>query len=265
MSGAGRQTGMRIVAATALLLVLSACGREAGPTDSGMLPFAPSGEYVVTAVTVDGADHALVKGSEARLTFDDGKLGITAGCNHLFGDYSLDADTLTAGAIGGTEMGCPEPLMAQDTWLAGLFAVPVTVAQDPVTLTSGDTVLTLRPRAEVHPDQPLAGTEWRLDGVVDGDSVGSVPAGPDVVLTLTGAAASVTGLCNGFGADVTVAGNEIVWEPGPRTLMACADDARMDLDNTVSAVLAGATSYAIEEGRLTLTRGKQGLVFVATD
>ncbi|RJS44921.1 META domain-containing protein [Nocardioides cavernaquae] len=255
---------MRIAFAAVLLLVLPACGREAGPTDSGMLAFAPSGEYVVTAVTVDGADHALVEGSEARLSFDDGKLGITAGCNHLFGDYSLAGDRLTAGAIGGTEMGCPEPLMAQDTWLAKLFSGDVTIGRDPLTLTAGDTVLTLTPRADVHPDTTLLGTAWALDGLIEGDSVSSIPAGPPVVLTLSKRSASVTGLCNGFGADVTLTGDEITWTPGMRTLIACADPARQQLDTTVSGILAGATSYTIEEATLTLTNGKQGLTFRAS-
>jgi heat shock protein HslJ len=255
---------MRIIAAVALLLVLTACGAEGEPEPAGPAPVALSGTYVVTSVTVDDAAHALVKGSEVRLTFTDGKLGMTAGCNHLFGDYTFDADQLTVGTIGGTEMGCSEPLMDQDTWLAGLFAAPVRVGRDPLTLTSGKTVLTLEPRAAVHPDKPLVGTAWKLDGVVDGESVGSIPSGPDVVLTLAkDGNASVTGLCNGFGAEVVVSGDTITWEPGMRTLMACADDARMQLDNTVSSVLTGTTSYTIEEGTLTLTHGKKGLTFRA--
>jgi heat shock protein HslJ len=260
---------MRIIVAVALLLVLSACGTEAGPgiaaDPSPSVASAPSGEYVVSAEAVAGAPRAFAKGSEVRVSFRDGKLGITGGCNHLFGDYTISGDRLTAGPIGGTDMACDEALMDQDSWLAKFFDGVVTLGHDPVTLTAGDTVLTLKPRADVHPDKPLAGTAWKLDGIVDGDSVSSIPAGTDVVLTVTGAAASVTGLCNGFGADVTVAGDEVTWEPGMRTLMACADDARMQLDNTVSAVLTGATSYTIEEDRLTLTRGKKGLVFVASE
>jgi heat shock protein HslJ len=257
---------MRILAAFALLLALSACGREAGPTDSGTLKFEPSGEYVVTAATVGGSPHAFVKGSEVRLTLEDGRLGITAGCNHLFGDYSLaysPADlVLTAGTIGGTEMGCAPALMAQDSWLARFFSEPVSVGTDPLTLTSGDTVLTLTPRTVVHPDQNLVGVAWVLDGVIDGGSVSSIPDGPEVVLTLEGTdVAGLTGLCNGFGADVTIADDKIRWMPHMRTLMACADDARMKLDNEVSAILTGTTAYTIKEGTLTLTNGERGLTF----
>lgn len=246
-----------------LLCVLAACGREAAPTQPGVLLFEPSGEYVVTAATVDGSRHAFVEGSEVRITFDDGKLGIRAGCNHLFGDYALKDGVLTAGPIGGTEMGCAEPLMAQDAWLAAFFAEEVTIGQDPVTLTSKDTVLTLTPRARVHPDRELRGVSWVLDGVVEGESVSSVPAGPDVVLTFASKDAGVTGLCNGFGADVTAVDDAITWMPHMRTLMACADDARNALDTTVASVLTGRTTYTIKEDNLTVTRGDRGLTFRA--
>jgi heat shock protein HslJ len=259
---------MKLILAAVTLLVLTACGTEAGPAGPGdpspSAGSAPVGEYVVTAAAVGGAPRPFADGSEVRFTFRDGKLGITGGCNHLFGDYSVKGDRLTAGPIGGTEMGCGKELMDQDSWLAKFFSGPVTIGHDPLTLTAGDTLLTLTPRSEVHPDKPLLGTRWTLDGLIEGDSVSSIPAGPAVVLTLDKTAASVTGLCNGFGAGVTTAGDEITWEPGMRTLMACADDARMQLDNDVTAILTGTTSYSIDEDRLTLENGDHGLVFVAT-
>lgn len=264
-----RPSRMKLILAAVTLLVLTACGTEAGPAGPGdpspSVASAPRGEYVVTAAAVGGAPRPFVNGSEVRFTFRDGKLGITGGCNHLFGDYTIDGARLTAGSIGGTDMACDPALMDQDSWLAEFFSAPVTIGQDPLTLTAGDTVFTLVPRSEVHPDKPLLATRWTLDGLIEGDSVSSIPAGPPVVLTLEKGSASVSGLCNGFGADVTVAGDEITWEPGMRTLMACADDARMKLDNDVSAILTGATSYSIDEGRLTLEHGDHGLVFVAAD
>jgi heat shock protein HslJ len=258
---------MKLILAAAMLLVLTACGTEAGPAGPGdpspSVGSGPVGEYVVTAATVSGAPRPFSKGSEVRLTFRDGKLGITGGCNHLFGDYSVDGETLTVGQIGGTEMACDPALMDQDSWLAEFFSGEVTIGRDPLTLTSGATVLTLAPRADVHPDKPLLGTAWTLDGLIEGDSVSSIPAGPPVVLTLDKGSASVAGLCNGFGADVAVTGKEIAWEPGMRTLMACADDARMQLDNDVSAILTGTTSYSIKENQLTVAKGEQGLTFRA--
>jgi heat shock protein HslJ len=247
-----------------LLGAVAACGTQGGPTPAGPAPADLSGTYVVTSVTERGAERPLIDGSEVRISFNDGTLGIHAGCNHLSGSYSVAGDELEVGPIGGTEMGCPQPLMDQDTWLAGLFTGTVTVGEDPLTLTSGDVVLTLAPRAEVSPDRPLVGTRWVLDGVVDGQSVGSVPAGPEVVLTITdGKAATVSGLCNGFGAEVAIAGETISWEPGMRTLLAGADPARQDLDEQVSSLLTGDTTYVIEERQLTIRRDAIGLTFRA--
>lgn len=255
-----------VAAAITLVASLAGCGQPSDDAPPQGGPAAgPSGEYVVTAVTDGGNDRPLVPGSELRLTFRDGRLDAQAGCNHLSASYEIDGDQLTAGPMGGTEMGCPAPLMDQDTWLASLFAEPVTLGEDPLTLTSGDIVLTLVPREEASPDRPLAGTRWVLDGVVEVDAVSSVPAGPDVVLVLKGTMATVTGLCNGWGADVAVADGEVTWTPGMRTLMACADEARNHLDTEVSALLTGRTAYDIEERTLRLTRGDRGLVFRASE
>jgi heat shock protein HslJ len=256
---------VRRAAAAAITLVaaLAGCATPGGPA---ILRPTPSGEYVVTEASVAGSSHAFVKGSEVRISFDDGKLGITAGCNHLFGDFEVDGDDLVVGQIGGTEMGCPQDLMEQDAWLVAFFDHTVTIGHDPMTLTSGETILTLTPRTQAHPDRALVGVAWVLDGVVQGDSVSSVPAGPDVVLRFESTdVAGVTGLCNGWGADVTAVDESITWRPHMRTLMACADDARNDLDTTVASLLTGRTAYEIEERTLRITRGDRGLVFVATD
>lgn len=252
----------RVAAAVTLLAGLAGCAQATDDAPPAGDP-APSGTYVVTAVTEGGKPRQLVPGTEIRMTLSDGHLGLAAGCNHLGATYELEGDRLTVGRMGGTERGCPEPRMAQDAWLAGLFEEPATLGGDPLTLTAGDVVLTLVPREEAAPDLPLVGTRWVLDGLVTGDTVGSVPAGPEVVLTLAADSAQITGLCNGWGADVALGKGEVTWTPGMRTLMACADGARNDLDATVSALLRRTTAYTIEERTLTLTRGDAGLVFVA--
>src|SRR5690242_1395189 len=130
-----------VAAAVTLLAGLAGCAQATDDPAPAGDP-APSGTYVVTSVTVAGKPHELVPGTEIRLTLDDGHLGLTAGCNHLSATYELEGDRLTAGPMGGTEMGCPGPRMAQDTWLAGLFANPATLGGgDPLTLTAGDVVL----------------------------------------------------------------------------------------------------------------------------
>ena len=54
-----------------------------------------------------------------RLTFEDGSLSINAGCNTMFGAYTVDGDVLSAPTLAMTEMACDPALMEQDTWISG--------------------------------------------------------------------------------------------------------------------------------------------------
>lgn len=133
----------RTVPVAAVLLLPAGCGDQDGT--AGRPDPLDGRTFVVTGVTVAGEPYAVVPGTQVRLAFADGTLGISAGCNRLSGDYRLDGDRLTVGPIGGTEMGCARELMDQDAWVAGLFAGPVEVGADAGTLTAGDTVLTTSP------------------------------------------------------------------------------------------------------------------------
>jgi len=256
-----------LVAVVAVCALAAGCGEEtgddggAGGDDVSLL----SGRtLVVTAVTNDGKPHPLVSGSQVRLTFDDKTMGITAGCNNLSGDYALDGDRLTVGPIGGTEMGCPAPLMDQDAWLAGLFERPVTVGGDPLTFRAGSVVLTVADREDVSPDAPLTGTRWRVDGLVSGDAVSSLPDGVDAWLQIgdDGTVTANTG-CNRGSGRVTTGEDTLTFEPLATTRRACADDAAQQVEKAVLAVLDGETTYDIEERSLSITNGQKGLTFRA--
>lgn len=256
----------RILLALAVGALLAACGdgdttARDQPEDD---PTIRAGEYVVTDLTEAGEPRATVPGSEIRIRFEDGALRLNAGCNHLFGDYTLVGDRLTVGQVGGTEMGCPPPLMDQDAWLADVLQRPITVGTDPLTLTAGDVVLTLTPREEVSPDRPLVGTTWTLDGLIDGKTASSLPMGvepPTLRLEADGSATFHTG-CNGAGARYEVQGDQVTWIDPVQTLIAC-QDARGELERHVTAVLDGPTAWSIKERRLTITKGGKGLMYVA--
>jgi heat shock protein HslJ len=253
---------MKLLVLLALALTAAACGSE-GNRDPGLMPTL-NGDYVVTTITDGGQPRTVVRGTEIRLSFADGQLAMHAGCNRMSASYTIDGSQLTVGPVASTEMGCPTPRMEQDAWLADLFAKPATIDWQKQTITAGAVVLAIRPRSAVHPDQDLRRARWVLDGVTTGEVASSVPAGPKVVLSLEGTdVAQVSGLCNGFGADIQVADGAIRWMPHMRTLLACADDARNELDATVSAILTGSTSYRIEEDTLTVTKGDRTLTFRA--
>ena len=70
--------------------------------------------------------------------------------------------------LGGTEMGCDQPLMAQDAWVtAFLSADPeLTLVGPELELATDSTTLHLSEKVVESP--PLEGTAWRLDSLVDG-------------------------------------------------------------------------------------------------
>ncbi len=275
MRGFGRPTAMtnlRLLAASLVFavlgLVLLSCGdrggADTGPTAGNDLDVT----YVVTGVTVGGAPHALVAGSQIRLTFDGDRLGITAGCNTMGGTYTLDGTRLRVSDLAMTEMGCEAALIEQDTWVVGLFErdVQLTAGTEP-TLISGDVVLTLADREQVSPDKPLLGTTWTLDAIgVGGDegAVSSVPAG--VVATVrfgAGGTVQVRDGCNGGDGAAAVAEDTITWGDRSSDLRACPEPGIATVVEAFAAVLDGTTTFAIEEKSLTITRGDRFLSFRA--
>lgn len=265
---------LRALPVAALLLVVASCGDEGGTTPVTPVDTGPDGTtYVVTAVTEAGKPRPLVEGTEIRLRFDDGRLSITAGCNSMSGRYQLADGTLTVESLATTEMGCDPARMDQDTWVAGLFAAPVELRTGTdARLTSNDVVLTLVDREQVSPDQPLTGTKWLLDSIGTGGpdgAVSSIPAGVVAHLTIENASVSVYDGCNeGSGPvqvdPVQVDEGRIDFGDRVQTLRGCVDD-RQAVANAVAEVLAGQTTFTIEEKSLRITRGDSSLGFRAVE
>lgn len=224
--------------------------------------------YVVTGVTAGGEDRPLVPGSEIRFTFDSGRLGIQAGCNSMSGEYALDGTTLQVGALATTEMGCDQPLMDQDAWVAGLFDGPVElVTGEDAAITSGDVVLTLADRREVHPDKPLVGTKWLLDSIGTGGddgAVSSVPQGVVAYATFEDGQVLLYDGCNGGSAPLTVQGDTLTVGDRTQTLRGCTG-ATAEVEKAVGEVFSDEVDFAITEDVLTLTRGDRVLGFRAVE
>jgi heat shock protein HslJ len=162
-----------------------------------------------------------------------------------------------------TEMGCSEPLMAQDRWLADLLD-GATIALDGATLTlsKGGTLLTLDDREIADPDRDLLGTRWVVDGLVSGDAVSSVPAGVVAALTFSEGRVDVEAGCNRGGGGVEVADATLDFGPIALTKMACGASA-MAVEQLVIQVLSGQVEFAIEAGVLAIDAGGVGLILRA--
>lgn len=266
-------TNLRLLGVSTLFavlgLVLLSCGDRSGTDPAGPRSGSLADvTYVVTGVTEAGEPRSLVEGSEIRLRFEGGRLGISAGCNSMGGSYTLDGTRLSVSGLSMTEMGCDAPLMEQDSWVAGLFErdVQLTTGAD-AALISGDVVLTLADRKEVAPDEPLVGTTWTLDSIGTGGADGAVSSVPGAVpATLTfqdDGTVSVFDGCNQGAGPATVIGATIAWGTIGFTRKGCVDPGVQEVVEAFGEVIVGESTYLLEEKTLTVTTGDRFLGFRA--
>lgn len=264
------------LASVAAVLACVACGESEPaadtPAPTTVPPSAPDLATVIDGrefVSTDVTGHQLVADSEIRLTFDGDNLGASGGCNQLGGTWSIDDDVLVVPPdMIMTEMACePAALMDQDSWLSAfLTSRPiVAVDGDSLTLRGGDVTITLLDREVADPDRPLGGTPWTVEGLVSADAVSSVPV--DVrapTLKFEAGQVTVDAGCNTGSGTYEATDQDITFGPVAITRMAC-DEASMEVEAHVLAVLDGTAAYDIEADVLTLTNGDTGLVLRATE
>lgn len=218
--------------------------------------------FLSTQVLVDGREHVLVPGTQVRLQFRDGRIGASAGCNQLGGQYRLDGDVLLVTEAAVTEIGCDPARHAQDDWLFDLLGrrPVVTFDGEKLTLSVDTTVITMAEGRILEPDLPLMGTEWVLTSILTGETVSSVPAGVVARLRFeaNGRLAVETG-CNSGGGSYEVDGDRIRFGDPVLTKRACVGPAG-EVEAAVLAVLgAGAVVFGIDGSTLRLVAGSAGL------
>jgi heat shock protein HslJ len=265
------QAAVKFLIVLAAAVALAACGESdpAADTPATNETREPPRLDGKTFVSTDVTGRQLVADSEIRLTFDGENLAASGGCNQLGGTWSIDRDVLVVPPnMIMTEMACePAALMDQDSWLASLLSSRPTIALDGDTLTlrGGDVTITLVDREVADPDRPLVGTAWTVESLVTADAVSSVPVDVRVPgLTFDAGRVSVDAGCNTGSGEYEATDRDIVFGPIAITRMAC-DEASMEVEAHVLAVLDGTASYAIEADVLTLTNGDTGLVLRAAE
>ena len=219
-------------------------------------------------MTKDGAVFQLADGTRVRLTFDDGRLNASAGCNIIGGTFSIDGDRLIFTGASMTEMGCAEPRMSQDQWLIDFLGSSPTFVLDgnDLTLTSGTTVVTLLDREVAEPDQPFVGTTWSLNTLIDGGTASSIPVGVDATITFSADGTfSMHDGCNSGGGKYTVDGDTITFSEVVMTKIACSG-AASQVEQAVLAVIRTRppVAFATDAGSLSFTSGAAGLQFSST-
>ena len=249
------------------MTLLAACSVAAAPSAVPSPTPGPSAgvagiegkTYLSTAV--QGA--TLVPGSRIRLSFANGSLSANAGCNAMGGAYTIAGGRLTTTEMITTDMGCAQPLMQQDQWVAGLLRdSAITIAGDTMTLDDGKIQATFLDREVADPDRPIEGTHWVLDGIVSGDVASSVPTGVTSTLVITAGQAAIDTGCNVGSAAVQVAPDTLTFGPMALTRRACAQDPS-SVESAVVGVLQGTVRYTIEADVLTIDGGGNGLTYRA--
>jgi heat shock protein HslJ len=99
-----------------MLLLTVACtpGGSVTPTVE-MLPAQLEGtEWVLVRYGPAAAPVEPLVDNPPTLSFDNGSLGGTTGCNSYGGDFRVEGDQLIVGDIFQTLIACPEPIMQQE-------------------------------------------------------------------------------------------------------------------------------------------------------
>lgn len=271
MYAGGASARLLLVLLLALLPATAACSDSGDQEPSTATPATPAGASTVAAADLDGATytstsvtgHDLVEGTTIALTFQDGTLSASAGCNTQFAPYSLEGGVLTwAGAPASTMKGCSPELTEQDQWLAQLFADGMDATGDGSSLTlDGDDVtieLTSGSGADLS---ALLGRTWDVVGTVADGRTFRVPdrARPRLTVRQDGLARLDTG-CNSGRTVVRVDGDALVFGPTTVTRQHCRlPDS--EIQRRVLAVLDGRADTAVTDGSvLVVTKDGEGLV-----
>lgn len=249
------RTALLAILTAALLVACAGPVSTAAPSGSASASSPPSvaGGPMIgnrTFVSTGTTGHALVAGTTVTLTFNDGQLGASAGCNSMSGAYVIVGDALRIDRMGSTEMGCTADRVAQDQWLAAFLpGALVDLRGAGMTLTKGGVVLTLVDRQTTN--LPLEGTFWTVEAIVSGDVVASVPPGVEATLMILGRKASISTGCNLGTVAVTVTGGKIGFSPISMTARGC-DAAAALVEQAILAVFEGIQPYKIDGTSLTI-------------
>jgi heat shock protein HslJ len=246
-----------LVSLLAIALVLPGCADGAGAGEGGQIRGVT---WIMDRASVALLEPDAPAQARATIRFDDGgELGGISFCNLYGGTYRVDGGEFAIEVGAMTEMACDEPVMSMESvFVAFLGAVrSFRVEGDGLTLVSDDLELTF----DAEQSEPLVGTTWRIDGLVEGEVATSTIAGTGafVVLDEDGGLSGETG-CSGMIGTYEVDGERLSFGPIETTERACADPAMNEQEAAILRALSVTASYAIQGEALSLSDGDGALV-----
>jgi heat shock protein HslJ len=250
----GRVAGMRTaLAASASLLALSfvaGCGGDEGNGTATGASAEPASFAGVPWKLVSGLDVEGVEASPPSVTFENGVMGGSTGCNHYGGPVTIDGDSMKIGMIAATQIACPPPAdSVERAYLAALGQVGGWgMDGSALVLVNGDGDELLRYEAA----SPIG--DWEATSIQTGDALASPLPGTTITAkfandgTLSGSAG-----CNSYTTPYTLDGGEIEIAPPAATKKACAaPDGVMEQEAAYLAALPSATHFRADGGTLAL-------------
>lgn len=147
----------------AAVLLLAGCALLPGTGDL-------DGDWTLLSGTHDGAALELIDGAPVTLTIDGAEARGQAACNSFSGSVTVSGARFRLHDLATTMMGCEAPIMAlESAYHAALGAVSeARRTGDRLTLT-GDGVELVYGLTPATPDVAMAGTDWRLETILQGD------------------------------------------------------------------------------------------------
>ncbi|MEV6276546.1 META domain-containing protein [Nocardia sp. NPDC051832] len=273
-------TFLRFVPILLLAAATAACGSgdsdspgptttTSSPTPTQTTPPTPVGH---TYISKEVKGPQIPGGGPLTLTFTaDGRVSATAGCNQGSAPVTLDNQTLAAGQLASTLMGCDGDRARADEWMAALLASGPSweLKDSTLTLKNQDQTVILLDKKVATPDKPLEGTAWRVTEIITPDArIASVAINESKPhLTLKDKGISGNAGCNNFAAkaaiDQTPAGATVVLDDLGTTRMVCQPDV-MEVESAVLKTLNDTMTATVDADVLTLkTAAGNGLVLRA--
>ncbi len=120
-------------------LALGACTTSANGGSTGGGSSVTLDDLNGTKWTITSIDGAPPVSEKAKAEFQDGRIGISAGCNGIGGRFTLEGDRISGGPYISTQMFC-DGLMEQERALSQLLEEKpqATLAGDSLTLKSAN-------------------------------------------------------------------------------------------------------------------------------
>ncbi|MDE0606552.1 MAG: META domain-containing protein [Acidimicrobiaceae bacterium] len=172
-----------LAALLGLSLVLGACGDDEtvveDPAAPGVSIRAPldvgtpldGRSFWSVSVLENGAEHPLFTGTQIVLSFTNGIIAASAGCNLMSGWYQINDKQLIITELASTEIGCDPERHAQDEFIAAaLNAGPqLTLNGHDLTLATDTVRIQLLNTMIADPDRPILQTRWVVTGFIQGE------------------------------------------------------------------------------------------------